>query len=158
MKLLFRQKMFSWFDSFDVYDEQGQIYYSVRGALSWGHLFNIYDRNNVKIGTLKEEFLHFLPTFCMYKNNQMVGKIQKRLTFLLPKLSLTCNDWVITGDMWQWNYLIKSKDRIVAAISKKLLRMTDTYVLDINDENDALLVLMIVISIDAIKCNQENNR
>lgn len=34
MKLLFRQRIFSWFDSYDIYDEWGNTVYTVRGQLS----------------------------------------------------------------------------------------------------------------------------
>lgn len=36
MKLLFKQRFFSWFDSYDIYNEDGQIIYQVEGKLSWG--------------------------------------------------------------------------------------------------------------------------
>lgn len=38
MKLWFKQRMFSWFDSYDIYDENGQTMFVVKGALSWGTL------------------------------------------------------------------------------------------------------------------------
>ncbi len=38
MKLLFRQRFFSWFDSYDIYDEDGNTVYVVKGQLSWGTL------------------------------------------------------------------------------------------------------------------------
>lgn len=44
MKLLFKQRFFSWFDSYDIYDESGQIIYQVEGRLSWGHKLVIYDQ------------------------------------------------------------------------------------------------------------------
>ena len=37
MKLLFKQRLFSWFDSYDIYDEAGNTVYVVKGQLSWGH-------------------------------------------------------------------------------------------------------------------------
>lgn len=43
MKLLFKQRLFSWFDSYDIYNETGEIVYTVKGALAWGHLLRIYD-------------------------------------------------------------------------------------------------------------------
>lgn len=38
MKLLFKQRMFSWFDSYDIYDENENTVYVVKGQLSWGAL------------------------------------------------------------------------------------------------------------------------
>ena len=43
MKLYFRQKIFSWLDSYDVYDESGNIYFRVKGKIAWGHKLAIYD-------------------------------------------------------------------------------------------------------------------
>ena len=36
MKLLFKQRFFSWFDSYDIFNEAGETVYSVEGQLAWG--------------------------------------------------------------------------------------------------------------------------
>ena len=36
MKLLFKQRVFSWFDSYDIYGEDGETVFTVQGRLSWG--------------------------------------------------------------------------------------------------------------------------
>lgn len=36
MKLLFKQRIFSWLDSYDIYDEKGETVYTVKGQLSFG--------------------------------------------------------------------------------------------------------------------------
>lgn len=38
MKMLFKQRVFSWFDSYDIYDEYGNTLFVVKGQLSWGAL------------------------------------------------------------------------------------------------------------------------
>lgn len=43
MKLLFKQRLFSWFDSYDIYDEAGNTAFVVKGELAWGHLLRIYN-------------------------------------------------------------------------------------------------------------------
>ena len=50
MKLLFKQRLFSWFDSYDIYDEFGNTVYVVKGQLSWGHKLVIYDADGNEIG------------------------------------------------------------------------------------------------------------
>ena len=35
MRLLFKQRLFSWFDSYDIYDEAGNTVYTVEGTLAW---------------------------------------------------------------------------------------------------------------------------
>ena len=66
MKLLFKQRLFSWFDSYDIYNEAGQTVYTVRGQLSWGHCLKIYDAQGHEIGTVKERVLTLLPKFETY--------------------------------------------------------------------------------------------
>ena len=41
MRLLFRQRLCSWFDSYDIYDEAGNTVYTVEGKLAWGHCLHI---------------------------------------------------------------------------------------------------------------------
>ncbi len=44
MKLLFKQRIFSWLDSYDIYNEQGEKVYTVKGELAWGHCLKIMDQ------------------------------------------------------------------------------------------------------------------
>ena len=63
MRLLFRQRFFSWLDSYDIYNENEETVYTVKGQLSIGHCLTIYDANNNRIGSVQEKFLTFLPKF-----------------------------------------------------------------------------------------------
>lgn len=156
MKLLFKQRLFSWFDSYDIYDEYNQVAYTVEGKLSWGHCLHIYDQSHQHIGTIKEEILTFLPKFNMYVHDQYIGRIYKEFSFFKPIYHIECNDWVIQGDWFEWDYQIfNSQNQLIATISKELLHWTDTYVLDIINPQDALYVLMVVLSIDAEKCSRD---
>lgn len=70
MKLLFKQRVFSWLDSYDIYDEQGNTVYTVKGKLAWGHCLKIYDADGTDIGMVKERVLTFLPKFEVYLGEQ----------------------------------------------------------------------------------------
>ncbi len=152
MRLLFKQRLFSWFDSYDIYDEQQNTVFTVRGRPSWGHKLEIYDRFGNHIATLKEQILTFLPKFTIYIGNQLVGEIIKEFTFFKPSFTVNCNGWRVEGDFWQWDYRIIGNG-IVATIHKQLYNWTDTYIIDVANENDSLLALMVVLAIDAIKCS-----
>ena len=73
MKLLFKQRIFSWIDSYDIYDEKGETVYTVKGQLSFGHKLFIYNKYGEHIGTIKEEILTFLPRFALYENDEYIG-------------------------------------------------------------------------------------
>lgn len=73
MKLLFKQRLFSWFDSYDIYDEAGNTVYVVKGQLSWGHKLVIYDAYGNEAGMVVQKVLTFLPKFEIYRNGSYTG-------------------------------------------------------------------------------------
>lgn len=157
MKLLFKQRFFSWFDSYDIYNEAGETVYTVQGQLSWGHCLKIYDAAGNELGTVKERVLTFLPKFEMYLGNQYVGCIRKEFTFFRPQFHIDCNGWQMDGDWMEWDYrILDDSGCCIAAISKELFHWTDTYVIDVARPQDALCVLMLALAIDAEKCSRNN--
>ena len=128
MRMYFKQRMFSWFDSYDIYDEQGNTLYVVKGQLAWGHCLKIFD------GCIKKEFSFFKPSY-----------------------DIDYNGWHIEGSFMEWDYNITdTTGNTVASISKEILHWTDQYVIDVVDENDALTALMFVLAIDAEKCSRND--
>lgn len=156
MKLLFKQRVFSWFDSYDIYDEQGHAVYTVKGQLSWGHCLKIFDAQGNEIGTVQEKILTFLPKFEVYLGQRYLGCIAKEFAFFKPKYNIDYNGWHVDGDLWEWNYRITDQSgATVAAISKELFHWSDTYVIDVLNPQDALAALMFVLAIDAEKCSRD---
>ena len=131
MKLLFKQRIFSWLDSYDIYDEKGETVYTVKGQLSFGHKLFIY------------------------KNEEYIGAVEKEFTFFKPKFILDYKDWQIEGNFWEWDYqIVDYSGNIIGLINKEIFHMSDTYSLTIEHDEDAFYVLMIVLAIDAQKCSQ----
>ncbi len=153
MKLLFKQRLFSWFDSYDIYDENNNTVFTVKGKLDWGHLLEIYDRDGRYLGRIKEKVLTFLPRFQMFIGEEYIGQITKELTFFKPVFTLDCNGWEVRGNWLEWDYNVYDGGRQVMTASKQIFNWTDTYIIDVADPQDALLSLMIVLAIDAAKCS-----
>ena len=150
MKLLFKQRFFSWFDSYDIYNEAGETVYTVEGKLSCGHCLHILDAAGNHIGTVKERVLTLLPKFELYENDEYIGSIQKAFTFFTPKFDIDCNGWQVQGS------LTEPCGALVATVTKELFHWTDTYVIDVVNPTDALRALMLVLAIDAEKCSRSN--
>ncbi len=158
MRLLFKQRIFSWFDSYDIYDENGNTVFIVKGQLSWGHRLNIYDASEQYLATVQEKVLTFLPQFELYlagtEGNQYIGKIQKEFSLFRPKFHIDVNGWYIEGDLFEWDYRVFDRnDQLIATVSKELFHFSDTYIIDIARPADALCALMLAIAIDAEKCS-----
>ena len=151
MKLLLKQKVFSWFDSYNIYDENENVIYKVKGEFAWGHLLRIYDESDTEVGLLKQNVFTLFPKFTLrIKDKEYL--LNNEFTFLKEVFSIDDLDVEVKGDFWGWNYEIKKHDELIARISKKL-SYTDVYEINIKNESNSVLVLLIVLSIDALHCD-----
>ncbi len=156
VKLLFKQRFFSWFDSYDIYNENGDTVFTVEGQLSWGHRLHILNAAGRHVGTVQQKVLTFAPRFELYENDEYLGCLEKELfTFFKPRYHMDFNGWDVEGNFMEWDYAITDgSGREVAAVSKELFKWTDTYAIDVADPGDALHALMVVLAIDAEKCSR----
>ncbi|MEG0378555.1 MAG: LURP-one-related family protein [Eubacterium sp.] len=154
MKLLFKQRLFSWFDSYDIYDEAGETVFTVKGKMALGHQLEIYDRAGGHVGTVKQELLSLLPRFALYQNDQCIGQIKQKMSFFKPVYTLDLNGWKVEGNIWEWEYKVTDENStLIMMASKKLMNLTDTYMINVIKPENTLLSLMIVLAIDAAKCS-----
>jgi len=156
MKLLFKQRFFSWFDSYDIFGEDGETLYTVKGQLAWGHLLKIYDAQDNEVGTVKQKIFTLLPKFELYQNDSYLGCITKEFTLFKPRFDIDFNGWHIEGNFFEWDYSILDADgNYIATVTKEIWNWTDTYVIDVANPADALYALMLVLAIDAEKCSRD---
>ena len=156
MKMIFKQRMFSWFDSYDIYDEGGNTLYTVKGQLSWGHCMKVFDAFGNEVATVREKILTFLPAFEVYVGDRYVGRINKEFSFFRPKFNIDFMGWRVDGDFFEWDYdILDGNGRYVAGVSKELWRWTDTYIIEVDNTSDGLYALMLVLAIDAEKCSRD---
>ena len=78
MKLYFKQRMFSWFDSYDIYymdgaGEAGAVAFTVEGKLAWGHCLHILDPQGRHIATVQQKVL--LPGPWVWPNQKPTWKL-----------------------------------------------------------------------------------
>lgn len=153
MRLLFKQKVFSWLDSYDIFNEAGEVVYRVKGRIGWSHTLVIYDALGNTVGVVKQKILALLRTFYVYKGDVLLGTIKRKFTFLKPAYAVDFCGWQVEGDLWAWNYRLVAQDgRTVATLQKQLANWSDTYVMDIADPQDAFAVLAFTLAMDADKC------
>ena len=105
MRLLIKQRVFSWTDSYDVYDEEGNPKYFVKAEfLSLGHRLHVYDCNRQEIGVIHQKLLTFLPAFEIEVGGIVKGEIQKQFTLFCTKYEIDYNGWRVEGDFLGWDY------------------------------------------------------
>ena len=157
MKLYFKQRLFSWLDSYDIYDENQQTVYQVEGKLAFGHQFSLLNQQGQIIGQVKEKIRLFVPEFELIVANQVIGSVKKEVTFFKPHFVVDFNNWEVKGDIFEWEYqVLDANQEIVATISKDVWQWTDCYKIEVYQDSDALYVVMLVLAIDAQKDNDRS--
>ena len=116
MRLLIKQRVFSWTDSYDVYDENENPKYFVKAEFfSLGHQLHVYDRNNHELGVIRQRLLTFLPAFEIEIGGRVRGEIRKQFSFFKPRYEINYNGWRVEGDFLGWDTM----DAAVSSISPK---------------------------------------
>lgn len=64
MRLMIKQRVFAWTDTYDIYDEWGNKKYFVKSeAFRLTHQVHVYDIAGNEIGLISQRLFAFLPTF-----------------------------------------------------------------------------------------------
>lgn len=156
MKLLIKQRIFSWSDTYDIYDEQGNVRYFVKAEIfALGHQIHVYDANRNELAVIHQRLLTFLPAFEIEIDGRIVGTIQKKFTLFRPQYEIDYNDWRVEGDFLGWDYDVYSGCSSVIHISKELLHWGDTYIIEFANPEDELQGILLVIAIDAANCDNK---
>lgn len=156
MKLLIKQRVFSWSDTYDIYDEQGNVRYFVKAEIfALGHQIHVYDANRNELAVIHQRLLTFLPAFEIEIDGRIVGTIQKKFTLFRPQYEIDYNDWRVEGDFLGWDYDVYSGCSSVIHISKELLHWGDTYTIEFANPEDELQGILLVIAIDAANCDNK---
>lgn len=96
MKLLMKQRVFSWTDTYDVYDEAGNKKYFVKAELfRLGHQIHVFDVSGNEIGMIKQRLFTLLPSFDIIIGGREFGNIQKEFTFFKRVMKLIITDGVV---------------------------------------------------------------
>ena len=154
MQLMIKQRVFSWGDSYDVYDESGEARYFVQAEVFvFGHQIHVYDkRSGREVGSIHQKLFTMLPTFEIVMGGQTCGQVRREFSFLTPRYYVDFLDWEVEGNCFHWDYDVISGRSRVLSIHKELLSWGDTYILEYNSISHEIPGLLLAIAIDAANC------
>lgn len=156
MQLQIRQRVFSWTDHYDIFDEMGNPRYEVwTEFFALGHQIHVRDkRTGREVGAIHEKILALLPRFEIVVNGQCLGSVRKEFTFFRPRYQVDYQCWRVEGNFGGWDYRVLQGSRTVMTISKGIFTWTDTYCLRFDDPADEIPGLLLVLAIDAANCDR----
>ena len=75
MRLMIKQRVFAWTDTYDIYDEWGNKKYFVKSeAFRLTHQVHVYDIARNEIGLISQRLFTFLPTFDISVGGRPCGR------------------------------------------------------------------------------------
>ena len=164
MKYTIKNKFFSLGGSSVVYDEKGEVAFKVKGSafsniITRFHKKIVKDKNGKKLFVVRNKFWH-KP---FYKSALIFEKRKKLATVTNSHLVKNGYDVVgatkpISVEGTGWNLQIKLGDDVIGRISppsfdsvKDVVKnITDTYILEVFDEQDTPFLVAMMIAIDNI--------
>lgn len=156
MQLRIRQRVFSWTDSYDVYDESGEAIYEVKAEFfTFGHQIHVFEkRTGREVGSIHQRLLTFLPQFEIVIDGDTVGAVREEFSFFTPKYTVDYRGWHVEGDFLGWDYQVYGGAEVMR-ISKELWQWSDTYTLHYDNPANEIPGLLLVIAIDAANCSKD---
>jgi len=160
MKYKLRQEIFSLSDKFYIENEIGSPEYYVESKIfSFGDKLKLFDLEGKELIYIEQKILTFLPEFNIYRNGKLVGRVKKEFTFFKPKFNIESvyGDFTLEGDIFAHDFNIIKNGKPVAFVTKKWISLSDTYHVDISDEEDQPFILSLVIVLDQILYDDNNH-
>lgn len=152
-RFLLKQKYFAIRDGFNVKDASGRDCFYVQGKVfTLAKKLWLYSLNGQEIFYIKQRLFRLFPRYDIMQNGELVGKMKRTFPVLLGKRYKISSDRY--GDMttygtFGFNFTVKQDGQDVGRISKKILKIADTYTVDVHDHRLASYMLAIALVIDA---------
>ena len=159
-----RQKMISIGDDFWIENQDGQRVFKVDGkALRLRKTLIFEDVNGNKLCQIQERWLPIKETMAIDDaNGNQLATVKKALIApLRDRWSVNVKngpDLDVQGNILDHEYSIKQGWNKVAEVSKKWISLTDTYMVDIDEGQNDVLILAIAVAIDMMAHDDEDDR
>lgn len=149
-----KKKFWSWGDTFHVFNEQQEPVLQVQGkAFSCGDKLSMQTLDGQELAFIEQKLFRLMPSYTIHRNGQPFAEITKEWSWFKRKFTLDVpgpNDYSITGSFWLPDYEFTRRGRTVATISKTHWSWTNTYGIEIDEDEDDIAILSTCIVIDQV--------
>lgn len=159
MRYFMKSKFFKLKEDFWIKNQYEEDAYFVDNKfLTLGLQFDILKDNRI-LYSVKEKLLTFLSNYEIMENNKVIATVDQKLTFLKSKLKVNSKygELEVEGSIFDYNYKIYQGNKVVASASKEMFAFTDKYMVDIDFEDEAFILALVVIIDNIIDKKKSSN-
>ncbi|MTI47172.1 LURP-one-related/scramblase family protein [Sporosalibacterium faouarense] len=160
MRYEVRQKVFSFGDDFTIKDSNEYDQFIVKGKVfSLGDKLKVTDMEGNEVTSIEQQLMSFLPKYHIYTNGQLRATVKKELSFFKPKFYIesSTGNYSMEGNILAYDFNILKNGEIIAIVNKGWFTFSDTYGVDIVDNEDQGFILSLVIVIDQVLHDKKSN-
>ncbi len=156
-----KQAVFSFADSFKVFNANQQVAYHARAKLlSLDRQYLIHRGTDDRLlFTMKRRMFSFMPHYELHDPaGHRVASMAKRFAFLKNAIDIESEgrQYVLEGSIWAHDFTLTCDGQIALSVQKRMLAWGDTYELQVADNADCDKMIAFAIMIDSIYHRKKN--
>ncbi len=153
MRYVIRERLFHFGEDSDITDEQGRPVLRVDGKVWTLHnTLILRDLAGAEVAKVQRQLIALRPTYRITRQGEELAAVRKQLISpFVDRFTIDVpgpHDLHVTGSLFEHEYTLARDGRTVAAVSKRLISLTNTYGVDIAAGEDDLLILAGVLALD----------
>jgi uncharacterized protein YxjI len=157
-----REKFFALGEDNTILDEGGNVAYRVDGkALSLRNYMTVYDAGGTQVAQVHHKLAAMHATYEIDVEGLGTAVAAKGFNPFKPNWTVTVPgqpDLTLRGNLLGHNFTVQRGDATIATVGKAWVSLTNTYGVEVNDGENAVLVLCIVLALEAEQVREERNR
>lgn len=164
MRYILKERIFSLRESYYIRNEQGDNLLEVTGRLiGLRDKLTLRDMGGNEVATVTKHLIALRPTYTIVRPDQPDATVKKDFINILREgfsvdMAGGLPDLRIQGGIFEHDYSIARQGVTVAQVAKKWISLRDSYMVDVADGEDPVLLLACAIVVDRITHEEEDEK
>ena len=148
MKYYLKENFRFFYADGQLFDEDGNVAYEYENTRLMFPQVCLF-RHNDLVGSIQKRLTWFLSRYDIYHHDQYVDSIQQRFKVFENELDMESLGWTIMGDFFSWHYEIYNEyGDLIARADQEPFRWTQRFYIEIYDEDNEELILLLIMAIN----------
>ncbi len=150
MKRLIQQKGFFLRDGLEIFDEEGELCFTVDcGSAAWSRKLRLRDAEGKELALISRKFSPLRPVFTVTLGETEL-RVVKKATLFKQIYEIRPLGWLAEGDASTREYLVRGEEREIARIAPGVLTRSSRTEIEIADEKNELPLVCTALVIRSV--------
>lgn len=159
MELFMKEKVFSLHDTYHVYDMEGAEKYQIRSKpISITNQTSLYDLEGKELAHIHRKVISMHETHFIEIDGKEVTEVRTKLFHPIhQEIDAPEIGWQIRGNLWDHDFsVLDSAENVRATVHRKWISLGEGYQISIASDEDIVLVLALIVTLERILTDRKN--